>query len=216
MVQGGKLMKITKYEHACFTAEKNGQILVVDPGAFTTDFIPPENVIAIVITHEHSDHFDHEQLAAIIDKNPDAVIVGHASITSKIEVFETREVSAGEKLTIGEFDLEFFGGEHALIHISKPIVANLGVMVNDLLYFPGDSFTLPHKPVDTLAVPVSAPWMKMAEAMDFLVDVHPRFAFPTHDAILSGSGKQLSDVWLDGIAAANNIEYKRLENPIEI
>jgi L-ascorbate metabolism protein UlaG (beta-lactamase superfamily) len=209
-------MKITKYEHACFTAEKDGQILVVDPGAFTTDFLSPENVVGVVITHEHADHFDHEQLEAIIDKNPEAVIIGHASITSKIEAFETRQVNAGDKLTVGEFDLEFFGGEHALIHESKPIVANLGVMINELLYFPGDSFTLPNKPVDTLAVPASAPWMKMSEAMDFLVALHPRFAFPTHDAILSNSGKGLSDVWLGGIAADNGIEYKRLESPIEI
>jgi L-ascorbate metabolism protein UlaG (beta-lactamase superfamily) len=209
-------MKITKYEHACFTVEKDDQILVVDPGVFTTDFIAPENVVGIVITHEHSDHFDHEQLAAIIDKNPDAVIVGHEAITSNIEVFETRTVKAGDKITVGEFELEFFGGEHALIHTSKPVVANLGVMINELLYFPGDSFTQPDKSVDTLAVPASAPWMKMSEAMDFLAAVHPRFAFPTHDAILSNTGKELADVWLGGIAATNDIEYKRLESPVEI
>lgn len=209
-------MKVTKYEHACFTAEKDGQVLVIDPGAFTTDFIPPENVVGVVITHEHQDHFDHEQLEAIIDKNPEAVIIGHSSITSKIEVFETREVNAGDKITVGPFSLEFFGGEHALIHESKPIVANLGVMINELLYFPGDSFTQPKKPVDTLAIPASAPWMKMSEAMDFLVALNPRLAFPTHDAILSNSGKELSDAWLGGIAATNDIEYKRLESPIEI
>jgi L-ascorbate metabolism protein UlaG (beta-lactamase superfamily) len=209
-------MKITKYEHSCFTAEKDGQILVVDPGGFTTDFIAPENVVGVVITHEHGDHFDQEQLAAIIDKNPDAVIIGHQAITSKIEAFNTKTVSAGNKVALGAFDLEFFGGEHALIHVSKSPVANLGVMINELLYFPGDSFTLPMKPVDTLAIPASAPWMKMSEAMDFLVAVNPRFAFPTHDAILSDLGKELSDDWIGGIATRSGTEYKRLEAPIEI
>jgi L-ascorbate metabolism protein UlaG (beta-lactamase superfamily) len=209
-------MKITKYEHACFTVEKDDQILVVDPGVFTTDFIAPENVVGIVITHEHSDHFDHEQLAAIIDKNPDAVIVGHEAITSNVEVFETRAVKAGDKIAVGEFELEFFGGEHALIHESMPRIANLGVMINDLLYYPGDSFTLPTKPVDTLAIPASAPWMKMSEAMDFLAAVRPRLAFPTHDAILSNTGKELSDRLLGNIAAAHDSEYKRLEAPIEV
>ena len=52
-------MKLTKYEHACFSVEHDGMTLVVDPGNFTTDFIAPEGVIAVVITHEHSDHFDH-------------------------------------------------------------------------------------------------------------------------------------------------------------
>ncbi len=121
-----------------------------------------------------------------------------------------------DKLAIGPFNLEFFGGQHALIHKSIPRAANLGVMINDLLYFPGDSFTNPEKPVDTLAIPVSAPWMKMSEAMDYLTEIKPRFAFPTHDAILSDVGKSLSDRLLGNIAAGNNIEYKRLEAPVEI
>lgn len=216
MVQGGCIVKLTKYEHACFTVEKNNQVLVVDPGGFTTDFITPENVVGIVVTHEHGDHFDHEQITAIIDKNPDAIIIGHESITSKIDVFETKSVASGDIIDLGEFELEFFGGEHALIHISKPVVANLGVMINELLYFPGDSFTLPMKPVDTLAIPAGAPWMKISEAMEFLVAVNPRFAFPTHDAILSESGKELSDQWIGGIANTSGTEYKRLEAPIEI
>lgn len=209
-------MKLTKYEHSCFTVEKDGNVLVVDPGRFTTDFIAPENVVGIIITHEHGDHFDHEQIEAIIDKNPDAVIIGHDSITSKIEAFETHTVRAGDTFTIGEFSLEFFGGEHALIHESIPAVANLGVMINELLYHPGDSFTLPNKPVDTLALPVSAPWMKISEAMDFLVKVNPRLAFPAHDAILSDIGKGIPDRLLSEIASKSGTEYKRLEAPIEI
>jgi len=209
-------MKLTKYQHACFTVEDDGKILIVDPGNFTSDFIAPENVVAVVVTHEHPDHFDHEQLAAIIDKNPDAVIVGHEAVVSQIEVFETKAVRAGDTLTTGPFSLEFFGGEHALIYKTMPVVANLGVMVNDLLYYPGDSFTTPGKPVDTLAVPASAPWMKMSEAMDFLADIKPRFAFPTHDAILSDIGKSLSDRLLGNTATTQSTEYKRLENPVEI
>jgi len=209
-------MILTKYEHACFTLEDDGQILVVDPGNFTGDFIAPENIVGIVITHEHPDHFDHEQLEAIVDKNPNAVIIGHESITSKIEVFEARAVSAGETMTVGPFNLAFFGGHHAIIHESMPGIANLGVMVNELLYYPGDSFTLPQKPVDTLAIPASAPWMKISEAMDFLTAVKPRFAFPTHDAILSEVGKGISDRLLSNIATENGIEYKRLETPVEI
>jgi L-ascorbate metabolism protein UlaG (beta-lactamase superfamily) len=209
-------MELTKYQHACFTVQDDDQILVVDPGNFTSDFIAPEHVVGVVVTHEHPDHFDPEQLAAIIDKNPDAVIIGHEAVVSQIEVFQTKVVNVGDKITVGRFNLEFFGGEHALIHRSMPIAANLGVMINDLLYFPGDSFTNPEKPVDTLAIPASAPWMKMSEAMDYLTEIRPRLAFPTHDAILSDAGKSLSDRLLGNIAAANNIEYKRLETPIEI
>ncbi len=204
-------MKITKYEHACFTVEKDGQILVVDPGEFSTDFIAPENVVAVVVTHEHADHLDHERLAEIIDKNPEAVIFGAESVTSKLESLPYNTVSVGEIITIGPFALEFHGGRHATIHENIPTIPNLGVLINDLIYYPGDSFTLTHKPIDTLALPVAAPWMKISEAMDFLTLIKPRLAFPTHDKILSLEGKEIADRLLKNTADAHNITYRRIE-----
>lgn len=209
-------MKLTKYNHACFSVEDDGNVLVVDPGGFSTDFIAPNGVVAVIVTHEHGDHYDHEQLEAIIDKNPDAIIIGNESVTSKIEAFQAQTVAPGDRTTVGRFSLEFFGGKHALIHSSIPQITNIGVMINDLLYYPGDSFTLTTKPIDTLALPVAAPWMKIGEAMDFLVELKPRLAFPTHDAILSIEGKELVDRVLGSTAHAQGIEYKRLESPIEI
>lgn len=209
-------MKITKYLHACFTVEVDSQLLVVDPGKFSTDFIAPSNVAAIVITHEHPDHFDHDYIAQIIDKNPDAVIIAHPSVTTQIEVFSVNPATPGETMAIGPFNLEFFGGAHAVIHPDIPPIANIAVMVNDLLYYPGDSFVLPEKPVDTLALPASAPWMKLSEAADFMVDIHPRLAFPTHDAILSDAGKSIHDSLLQTFASKNDIQYQRLTDPIDV
>jgi L-ascorbate metabolism protein UlaG (beta-lactamase superfamily) len=209
-------MKLTKYEHACFTVEKDDKILVVDPGGFTSDFISPENVIAVVITHAHGDHFDHDQLSAIIDKNPDAIIIADPDITSKIEVFQTQSVNAGDSVSVGPFDLEFFGGEHAVIIPSIPIVPNLGVLINELIYYPGDSFAVPGKPVDVLALPIGAPWLKISEVIDFLQKIKPRLAFPTHDAVLSDIGKSLPDMLIPGVTEKVGIEYKRLKDPIEV
>lgn len=209
-------MELTKYEHACFTLEKDNQLLVVDPGGFSSDFLAPENVIGVIITHEHGDHLDHEQLAAIIDKNPGAVILGPEAVTSKIEVFETKLVSPGDTLNVGPFALEFFGGQHAIIHPSIPVIANISVLINDLLYYPGDSFVVPDKPVDTLALPISAPWLKISEVMDFLKAVHPRLVFPTHDAILSDIGKEITDARLGATAKEQDILYQRLTDSIRI
>ena len=209
-------MKLTKYDHACFTVEKDHQMLVVDPGNFSTDYLPSNNVVGIVITHEHADHYDPEQIAAIVHKNPEAVIIGHEDVISQVEVFKTQAVDAGDKLTIGLFELEFFGGTHAVIHRTMPVVANLGVMINDLLYYPGDSFTLPGRAIDTLAIPAGAPWLKIGDAMDFLELVKPRFAFPTHDAVLSDVGKGLADRLLGSVAEREGIEYRRLDTPVEL
>lgn len=203
-------MNITKYEHACLTIEHDGQLLVVDPGNFTTDFVAPDHVAGIVITHDHADHFDHELIAAIMDKNPDAVIVAHPSITEQVEAFASHGVEAGDTWEIGPFHLEFFGGQHAVIFPNNPPLPNLGVMVNDLFYYPGDSFSMPgDHAVDTLALPVVAPWCKINEVIDFLSNVEPRAAFPTHDAILSSIGKELVDRMVGSHALERGIDYQR-------
>lgn len=209
-------MQLTKYEHACFSVEKDEKILVIDPGEFSTDFLAPEHVVGVIITHEHPDHFDIETVSSIIDKNPEAIILAPDSITSLIESYETKTISSGESIQIGPFSLEFFGENHAIIHQSIDTVANTGVLINDILYYPGDSFVLPNRPVDTLALPVSAPWLKISEAMDFLTIVNPRFAFPTHDAILSTVGKEVTDRLIKIAADEHNIEYKRLTGNLSI
>lgn len=205
------MLQLTKYEHACFTIEKDGQLLVVDPGSYTTDFIAPDDVTGIILTHDHADHYDHELVAAIVDKNPDALIVGHASLIDSIEAFPTLAVEPGESLSLGPFELEFFGGEHAPIAEGVPTPANLGVMINDLLYYPGDSLTVPEdRYVDTLALPVAAPWLKLSETIEFLQAVHPHTAFPTHDAILSSAGQSLVDRMITPAAEKVDTHYVRI------
>jgi L-ascorbate metabolism protein UlaG (beta-lactamase superfamily) len=209
-------MKLTKYEHACFTVEKDNQLLVVDPGGFSSDFIAPSRVVAIVITHGHPDHFDHELIEAVVNENPDVIIFGPETVTSKIEVFNTKTISSNEVIAIGPFELSFFVGEHSVTHPSIPITSNIGVLVNDLLYYPGDSFALPDKSVDILALPVAAPWLKISEVMDFLTQVHPRLAFPTHDAISSDIGKEVIDAHLQATASRTGTSYQRLTTSIDI
>jgi L-ascorbate metabolism protein UlaG (beta-lactamase superfamily) len=209
-------MKLTKYEHACFTVEKDNHHVIVDPGGFSGDFIAPEHVVAVVVTHQHGDHFDSDILASIHAKNPDAILLADQAVIDMTPEFRSRAIRAGQKESVAGFELAFFGGEHAQIHHSIPSIPNFGVLINDLLYYPGDSFALPDVPVDTLAIPAAAPWLKIGEAMDFLLAIEPRFAFPTHDAILSEIGKELSDAMLGQTAKSAGIEYRRLESAIDI
>lgn len=210
-------MKLTKYEHACFTIENDGQCLVVDPGNFTTDFVPPDNVTAVVVTHQHPDHFDPELIAEIFAKNDGVTIIGPSEVTDTIKIENKRSVDANERVTIGAFDLEFFGGVHALIHDSLPRPQNLGVMINQLVYYPGDSFAVPTSAVDTLVLPAAAPWLKISESIDFFTKIRPRLALPTHDAILSDVGKELVDRLLDTAAAGiDGCRYCRLDHSIDI
>ena len=209
-------MKITKYEHACLVIEQDGKSLVVDPGGYTTDLVIPQNVVAVIITHEHQDHLGYDHLHAIVDNNPAAIIVAHQDVTSQLGDFKTKTAVANEGIKLGDFALEFFGGQHAVIIKDWPVVANLGVMINGRLYYPGDSFTVPDQPVEILALPVAAPWLKFSEVVDFLTAVKPKFAFPTHDAILSEAGKGLVDNILPSVAEKVGAKYQRLHEPLEI
>src|SRR3546814_12912433 len=54
-------MRITKFGHACVRVEHDGHVIVLDPGMFT-DPEAVDGAGAVLITHEHSDHYDPERL----------------------------------------------------------------------------------------------------------------------------------------------------------
>lgn len=207
---GMDITQITKYKHACFVVTKDDRSIVVDPGVWSDDFVAPKNVDAVVITHEHPDHCDTKTLADIVKTNPEAVIYTSASVATQLSDFSTQTVSVNETVHIGDFALTFYGGQHALIDSSLPVIENLGVMIDEKLYYPGDSFALPYGAVDLLALPVSAPWMKFSEAAEFLRVVKPSRVFPTHDVILSDVGKELVDTMFGRVADEIGARYERL------
>ncbi len=208
-------MKLTKFEHSCFTVEKDGEVLVVDPGNFTSNFVVPSNVVAVVVTHEHQDHFEMEKLRAIVAANPTAKIYAHEDITKQMEDLPAVAVHAGETVQAGNFTLEFSGGRHATIHPSLPVVANLAVMIDGRIYHPGDALTLPERPVEILILPVSAPWLKISEAIDFLNTIQPTWAFPAHDEILSDIGKSLHDRVITMLMNSETTTYERISGERE-
>lgn len=208
-------MKLTKYEHSCMVIEDAEHSLVIDPGNFTTDFVAPGNVVAVVVTHRHSDHFDPAQLAAIAAKNLNVLVIGPADVIDSVALSNKRAVRPGETVAVDGFTLEFFGGEHAEIAPNMPRPQNLGVLVNERFYYPGDSFAPANRQVDVLALPVAAPWLKLSESIGFFAAVKPRLAFPAHDAILSDIGKSLVDNMLAATAAEIGSSYQRLGEPLE-
>ncbi len=186
-------MKLTKFEHSCLIIEVSGSRLIIDPGVFTMPLGDIGDVVAVVITHEHGDHWTPDQLQRIIDRNPDVKIYGPAGVVAAAKDFTIEKVAGGDVIEIEPFNLKFFGEKHAVIHESIPIIDNVGVLVNDELYYPGDSFTLPGVTVGTLAAPAGAPWMKIGESMDFVLAIKPKRAIPVHEMVLSVAGKGMTN-----------------------
>jgi L-ascorbate metabolism protein UlaG (beta-lactamase superfamily) len=202
---------LTKLEHACLLLEEAGKTLIIDPGSFTTPLVGTSNVVAIVITHEHADHWTGDQLTRVIERNPDVRIFGPAGVAAAASDFDITVVRGGDEIEVEPFTLKFFGEKHAVIHRSLPIVDNVGVFVNDVLYYAGDSFTVPDVTVDTLAVPAGAPWLKISETMDYVEAVKPRRSFPTHEMVLSVAGKTMSNARIQDATQLGGGEFFPLE-----
>ena len=66
-------LKLTKKSHACVRLEKDGRTLVLDPGVFSEEDAAV-GADAILVTHEHPDHFDERQLRTALERNPAAEI----------------------------------------------------------------------------------------------------------------------------------------------
>ena len=186
-------MRITKHGHACLELLEANDRLVLDPGSYTEPMTGLANVRAIVITHIHDDHCLESQLDAILETNPNAMIFGTQEVCNRLANYQTTAVHHGDFYEVDGFTLEFFGDLHQEIHRSLPIVQNAGVMVNDKLYYPGDSYTQPDRAVAILACPTSAPWLKIGDVMDFVAAVKPKRSFATHNALLSEYGHALNN-----------------------
>lgn len=204
-------MKVTKHEHACLVIEKGGSVLVIDPGSYTTPLGDLIDVVAIVITHEHADHWTPEQLTRILDRSPDARVLGPAGVAAAATGFAVEVVRHGDEIAIEPFDLKFFGEKHALIHETVPVIDNVGVLIDDELYYGGDSYTVPPVPVGTLAAPIGAPWLKIGEAMDYVLAVAPKRAFPTHEAPLSQIGKTMANARIEAMTQRGGGAFFPLE-----
>ena len=202
-------MRVIKFSHACLRIESDSAVLVIDPGKFS-ERRALDGVDAVLITHEHVDHLDADALADELGKRPSVRVYTHAAVAAQLEALDgaITTVNSGEAFAAAGFRVRTFGGLHAEIHPDLPRVPNLGFLVEESLYHPGDSFDLPTDAnVDTLFVPISGPWLKISESVEFVRSIAPRRAFALHDALLSEAGLGVYD---GNMARLSGCEYARL------
>ncbi|GGR97973.1 MBL fold metallo-hydrolase [Streptomyces aureoverticillatus] len=200
-------IKLTKKSHACVRLEKDGRLLVIDPGGFSEDDAAA-GADAVLVTHEHPDHFDEGRLRAALEANPAAEIWTLASVADQIAAAfpgRVHTVGHGDTFTAAGFDVQVHGELHAVIHPDLPRVTNVGFLVDGAVFHPGDAFTVPERPVDTLMVPVMAPWNKIAEVIDYVREVKPRRAYDIHDALLTDLARPVYDGHIGRLGGTDHV-----------
>ncbi|WP_369044819.1 MBL fold metallo-hydrolase [Sinomonas sp. P10A9] len=215
-------MRMTKYTHSCVRFDKPGtdggrSTLVVDPGSFSEVEEALDGAQALLVTHEHPDHIDVVRAAAALESS--ASLEAWAPAKTAGQLTEAAP-SAASRIHVAEPDAEFeaagfhirtFGSQHALIHASVPVVANIGYLVDSEAFHPGDSFTVPYGvAVPTLLVPIHAPWSKVGEVLDYVIAVRPQRAYPIHNALLNDLGTGLVEGHAQRISGLYGTQFAHL------
>src|SRR5690606_753561 len=109
--------------------EKDGRVLVIDPGGFT-EAEALDGADAVLITHEHPDHLDVDKLTRAVAANPQLTVHTHRDVAEKLSALggAVQTVSAGETFTAAGFTVRACGSRHAVIHPDIPRIANLGYL----------------------------------------------------------------------------------------
>ncbi|MEV0008714.1 MBL fold metallo-hydrolase [Streptomyces sp. NPDC051840] len=199
-------LTLTKKTHSCVRLERDGRSLVIDPGGFTEDDAAL-GADAILVTHEHPDHFDEARLRAALESNPAAELWTLRSVAERMSAAfpgRVHTVGHGDTFTAAGLDVQVHGELHAVIHPDIPRITNIGFLVNGAVFHPGDALTVPDHPVDTLMLPVMAPWSKISEVIDYVREVKPRRAIDIHDALLTDLARPIYDSQIGSLGGADH------------
>jgi L-ascorbate metabolism protein UlaG (beta-lactamase superfamily) len=205
-------VQLTKYSHSCVRIDDGDRALVLDPGMFSEVNAALDGAAAVLITHEHPDHIDLEELRAAGRRNSELRIWAPRPVADALQLGDQVTVAEpGQAFEAAGFAVRTFGGQHALIHPTIPVVPNVGYLLEDAVYHPGDALFVPPVPVQMLLAPIHAPWSKTAEVIDFVVAVRAPLVIGIHDALLTDAGRSIVEGHVERIGGEHGSGYRHLQ-----
>ncbi len=169
-------MRITRFTQSCLLIEEGGSRIVIDPSGeeVSNDF---GKLDAILYTHEHGDHFDPQLTKKFMEQG--IPVYANAS-TSKLIEGRPNVVQDGQEFKAGNFQIKVIELPHCPMPNGSAGPENVGYLINQKLFHPGDGKDLTGLQVDYLAVPITGPDVSMRDAFDFLRQVKAKVGIPIH------------------------------------
>ena len=178
-------MRITKLGHSTLLVEEKQARFLIDPGTYAAipDSIHPD---AILITHQHPDHFHVDTIRILMKSNPAPLIVTQEAVKKLLEEagISSTMIADKEEIVIKDVSIRGYGTDHACLHKDLPLTQNRGYLIAGRLFHPGDALHDPRVNVEILALPVAGPWLKLDEVLEYAKALRPATVFPIHDGMI--------------------------------
>lgn len=186
--KNGHEVKIHFIKHASLILEADGKLVYIDPTEiFGNDFSKLPKADAVMVTHEHHDHFDPKAIEAV--SNPETRLICNGRVA---------ELAAnGEAMAPGD-TVELFGLKvtatpaynttegHLQFHPkARKDVGFLYVIDGLRIYVAGDTEDIPEmsslKDIDIAFLPVNQPFtMTPQQAVRAIDMINPKIVYPYH------------------------------------
>lgn len=196
-------MRVTKFGHSCLLVETTEQSVLFDPGIFswseTFDFSRLGRLDAIAITHVHDDHCHPDFVRRLLEQFPGAKIAANDEVIAQLKAagIAAEVVDTTQGTLIGQ------DAPHESMPWSNQVPVNTAFDLGDELTHPGDSLQL-RATKRVLALPMTAPWGSLAQAVDMALRLKPQVVIPIHDWHWHDEArKQMYDLAEQGLSTAD-------------